>query len=106
MNTQTTTNEMKIENWKHLDEIQICAQVDISQKYKKGVEEHGGNLASKGLEFFAKEMRAEAIDQMVYTHCVDNAITRIKKICEECNETHIGFADILAIINGTDKDIK
>lgn len=50
----------------HLQEIKdhVCTLLDA--KYRKGAEEHGGNLKEMPLDWFEKEIENEMVDLIVY----------------------------------------
>lgn len=113
MNTNQPINEMKIEDYKHLDRILVGADIDISAKYKKGQVEHGGYLAKKGIAtLIAPEIRAEAVDLIVYTDCLSDGLNKIRAYCaaglivEHVNDKQKLFNAILEILDGTEKDLK
>src|SRR5882757_9582019 len=55
----------------HRELVADRARQDIVVKYIQGQKEHGGELWKKGLlTLLAPQMRAEAIDQVVYTDVV------------------------------------
>ena len=56
-------DETHIENLKQLKKL---ATDEMSAKYIKGVEEHGGHLWRKGQKFLIDQAYSEAIDQVVY----------------------------------------
>lgn len=104
-------HKMTEENWQHAEQVQTNATRDILTKYKKGVEEHGGSLPRKGiLSLIAKEMRNEAIDQVVYTDCLTEGLIKIRKICVEKAtleaSSSCGYNVILKILDGELQDAK
>lgn len=75
---------MTPEQEQHLEEIHIEATQDIDSKYRKGQQEHGGDIWNKGLvSLIAKEIRHEAIDLMVYTHDLTNGLMEIQEHVED-----------------------
>lgn len=110
---------MTEENYTHLENITQRAASDTIKKYRAGVTEHGGSLSRKGiLSLIAKEMRAEAIDQTVYTHCLTDGLERIRVIVTErillqqslgtvrLATDLIAFHNILKILDGEEQDLK
>lgn len=78
---------MEPQNYKHLDRIMVGVEIDIPAKYKKGQEEHGGNLDKKGIAtLIAPEIRAEAIDLIVYSDCLTDGLNKIREICNRAIE--------------------
>lgn len=57
---------MTIEQEQHLQDIKdhVCQLIDA--KYRKGAEEHGGNLKEMPLDWFEKEIENEIVDLVVY----------------------------------------
>lgn len=48
-------------------------------KYRKGVQEHGGNLWEKGIEYFINAAIDEAIDQVTYLLTLKEALLAEKR---------------------------
>lgn len=57
---------MTPEQEKHLEIIKIVFNVKTNIKYRRGQEEHGGNLWDKSLDFLIESAIEEAIDQFTY----------------------------------------
>lgn len=103
---------MSPEHCSHILGIKREAWLELYAKYEKGQIEHGGNLWNKGLKsLFAKEIRAEALDLVVYTHEMVRKLDEIQSICEayistnkEIGITWDGYNQILTILNGTEQD--
>lgn len=109
-------HKMTEENWNHAEKVQQNAIRDILTKYKAGVEEHGGSLPRKGIRsLIAKEMRNEAIDQVVYTDCLTEGLEKIRNLAAarlileegDANMKDIrAFQEIIKILDGELSDIK
>lgn len=65
----------------HLSGINRSLKAETDAKYRKGQDEHKGNLWEMGALFFAKAVREEAIDQGVYTHDLNVALRAIHAAC-------------------------
>lgn len=105
-------------NYESIEEHKNCvvayASDEIRIKYQQGQEEHGGELWKKGLDtLLVPQLRAEALDLIVYTDVIRDQISEIRNICnravstdaELCIINHVYF-DILRILNGTKQDNK
>lgn len=106
---------MDIAYEKHIESIRIYFDSDSRAKYEKGQAEHGGELWNKGALFFAKEMRAEAVDQVIYTHCLNDTLALILEVAKR-QSAYVGGYDpqghkvswnkIIKLLEGTVKDVK
>lgn len=101
------SSNMEPQNYKHLDRIMIGAEIDIPAKYKKGQQEHGGNLDKKGIaSLIAPEIRAEAIDLIVYSDCLTDGLNKIRVLCVAGMENgypsskHDALSNIMKILDG------
>lgn len=52
----------------HLTDIQEAFDMMVSEKYRKGAKEHGGNLTGKSLAWYVEQAIDEAIDSFVYLY--------------------------------------
>jgi hypothetical protein len=59
----------------HLSHILDRAERELRVKYADGQKEHGGNIWAKG--GLMQQMRAEALDQMVYTDVIEQQLRGI-----------------------------
>lgn len=63
---------------KHLQEIVRLSGELIEMKYRKGQEEHGGNLFDLSASDLCDQAIMEAIDQMVYLITLKSKLTDFK----------------------------
>ena len=68
---------------RHLQGSFIRFHADYRKKYEAGQKAHGGNLWEKGLKFFARAAREEAVDQIAYTDGINQTVAAIDKLCAE-----------------------
>lgn len=61
------------------EEIATTARIELRAKYDHGQREHGTDLPSGGLSWFARAAREEALDLIAYTH-------HLGKKCEALHE--------------------
>lgn len=79
---------MTTQQEEHLRDIKMAASIEIDTKYRKGAIEHahesaGGDLSKRGLlSCISKEIRAEALDLVSYTHCLEEGLIEIRKISQ------------------------
>lgn len=64
---------------KHLEHIKIEFSNLVDPKYRKGQEEHGGDLFDYSPEWYIEQALLEAVDQVVYLLSARDAIRRLKK---------------------------
>lgn len=101
------TNKMEVAQTAHLETVTTNALMDIRAKYRKGQAEHGGEIWRKGLAtLIGPEIRAEAIDLVVYTECLNVGLNEIRRLAIDL--THVDAPAgaqqigkrILAILDG------
>jgi hypothetical protein len=109
---------MDIQQQKHLDRVLTGVEIDLPAKYRKGVLEHGGHIEKKGIAtLIAPEIRAEAIDLIVYSDCLSEGLNKIREICVQQIEDnkvyeneHVngvsGYQVILRVLDGEIQELK
>ncbi|MGH9450213.1 MAG: hypothetical protein ACRD1C_12535 [Terriglobales bacterium] len=65
---------MTREQAKHIQQIQRDFNLEVSPKYARGADSHGGNLWSLTPLELVDEAMAEALDQYVYLHTLREAL--------------------------------
>ncbi len=77
---------MTIEQEAHLHEIKEAAVNLLDAKYRKGAEEHGGDIMNMSATQLVDEAIYENIDQLVYLLCLRSRITEVKNNLSTSND--------------------
>lgn len=67
---------MTMEQEQHLGNIKLEFIKLVDAKYRRGAEEHGGDLKNKSVLDLLKEAREELLDQWVYLQTAINALQK------------------------------
>lgn len=89
----------------HVSQVLQRTVEHIDEKYRKGQQEHGGNLWKKGiLRLIGPQIRDEAADQVVYADVLMEQLSEIREIClvNRPFKGGDGYTRILHILDGTE----
>lgn len=65
---------MTEEQEEHIVDIQETFDMMVASKYRKGAEEHGGDIRDRTTAWLIEQAMDEAIDQFVYLYTLRNKI--------------------------------